>query len=228
MIRKPNFKLNWKYALGELVLIFLGISLAITFQNWNEGRKMDNLKFVYYDRLLIDLESDNEQIDLLFQEAYGYMSIHNSVDSIMKINGSQDETQKLILESIMNLGYFEFFAHTDTYDDLVASGNLKVLDEEIRSDLVSLSNLHVKFTRYEEGNNSLAFDMMNEIVKIQPFYEVNDSWRKFIGPTSPDGRVLLFNFLKTKKGADERAITRYKEVKELNNKLIVKINSLKK
>ena len=35
MIRKPNFKLNWKYALGELALIFLGISLAIAFQNWN-------------------------------------------------------------------------------------------------------------------------------------------------------------------------------------------------
>lgn len=36
MIRKPQFKLNWKYALGEIALIFIGISLAIAVQNWNE------------------------------------------------------------------------------------------------------------------------------------------------------------------------------------------------
>ncbi|NVJ45952.1 MAG: hypothetical protein HWE07_02460, partial [Cytophagia bacterium] len=41
MIRKQNFKLNWKYAMGEVALIFIGISLAIAFQNWNEDRKQN-------------------------------------------------------------------------------------------------------------------------------------------------------------------------------------------
>jgi len=44
MIRKPHFKFNWKYALGEIFLIFVGISLAIAFDNWNEDRKRDQLE----------------------------------------------------------------------------------------------------------------------------------------------------------------------------------------
>ena len=32
-------KINWKYAIGEVILIFLGITLAIAFDNWNEWRR---------------------------------------------------------------------------------------------------------------------------------------------------------------------------------------------
>lgn len=39
MSKKPGLKLNWKYALGEVALIFIGISLAIAFQNFNEERR---------------------------------------------------------------------------------------------------------------------------------------------------------------------------------------------
>lgn len=35
MIRKLNFKLNWKYAPGEVLLIFIGISLAGSDQEIN-------------------------------------------------------------------------------------------------------------------------------------------------------------------------------------------------
>ncbi|WP_262910644.1 hypothetical protein [Psychroserpens luteolus] len=30
--------INWKYAFGELLLIFLGITIAIWFNNWNETK----------------------------------------------------------------------------------------------------------------------------------------------------------------------------------------------
>ena len=32
-------KINWQYAIGEVILIFVGITLAIAFNNWNEERK---------------------------------------------------------------------------------------------------------------------------------------------------------------------------------------------
>lgn len=63
MIRKPNFKLNWKYALGELVLIFLGISLAIWFNNWNDLQKRKRLE----KDILLQIQRDikTNQDDLL-------------------------------------------------------------------------------------------------------------------------------------------------------------------
>lgn len=32
-------KINWQYAVGEVILIFVGITMAIAFDNWNEDRK---------------------------------------------------------------------------------------------------------------------------------------------------------------------------------------------
>jgi hypothetical protein len=71
MIRKKNLKLNWKYALGEIVLIFLGISLAVGFQNWNQTRLDGNKEEVILNALktnlgffIQELETKNKKEDL--------------------------------------------------------------------------------------------------------------------------------------------------------------------
>lgn len=65
MIRKPNFKLNWKYALGEIALIFIGISLAIAFQNWNDKRiELKEVK-AYLDKISTNVKADLENLQEL-------------------------------------------------------------------------------------------------------------------------------------------------------------------
>lgn len=68
MIRKLNFKLSLKYALGELVLIFLGISLAIAFQNWNDNRKVKRQALEILSEIEENLAQDitalNELVDV--------------------------------------------------------------------------------------------------------------------------------------------------------------------
>ena len=62
MIRKPNFKLNWKYALGELVLIFMGISLAIWFNNWNDQRKRNRLEKEILIQIYNDVRANQDDL----------------------------------------------------------------------------------------------------------------------------------------------------------------------
>jgi hypothetical protein len=71
MIRKRNIKLNWKYALGEVVLIFLGISLAVGFQNWNQTRIDGNKEESVLNSLrtnlgffINELEANNKEEEL--------------------------------------------------------------------------------------------------------------------------------------------------------------------
>lgn len=52
--------INWKYAIGEVVLIFLGISLAISFNNWNDLRKRRQLEKEILELILLDLEREEE------------------------------------------------------------------------------------------------------------------------------------------------------------------------
>lgn len=44
MIRKLFRKISWKYALGEILLIFIGITMAIWFNNWNESKKAKKIE----------------------------------------------------------------------------------------------------------------------------------------------------------------------------------------
>ena len=53
-----NLKLNWKYALGEITLIFLGISLAVAFDNYNQYLTKDKTQKVFLEEIRTDLYQD--------------------------------------------------------------------------------------------------------------------------------------------------------------------------
>ena len=49
-----------KYAIGEIVLVVLGILIALQINNWNENRKDRILEKEYLTRIKSDLEIDQE------------------------------------------------------------------------------------------------------------------------------------------------------------------------
>lgn len=67
---KKAFKLNWKYALGEIILIFIGISLAVGFQNWSELRKRKQLEKDVLKQLYLDIYNSLGDVrsDLVYLE----------------------------------------------------------------------------------------------------------------------------------------------------------------
>ncbi|NND12245.1 MAG: hypothetical protein HKN96_13675, partial [Flavobacteriaceae bacterium] len=48
----------FKYAIGEIVLVMIGILLALQVNNWNEARKVANKELQLYSDILNDLESE--------------------------------------------------------------------------------------------------------------------------------------------------------------------------
>ncbi|MFC2147816.1 hypothetical protein [Eudoraea sp.] len=50
--------LNWKYILGEILLIFFGISLAIWFNNWNEDSKINTNKKIALDKIEDEIQNN--------------------------------------------------------------------------------------------------------------------------------------------------------------------------
>ena len=47
-----------KYAIGEIILVVIGILIALQINNWNEDRKSEAKKQDYYVQLLDDLNND--------------------------------------------------------------------------------------------------------------------------------------------------------------------------
>ena len=58
----------FKYAIGEIVLVMIGILLALQINTWNENRKLNAIKDNNYLQLLEDLKSDKLFIDEVIEK----------------------------------------------------------------------------------------------------------------------------------------------------------------
>lgn len=51
------------YALGEIILVMIGILLALKVNNWNEERKARIVEANFFNDVLVDLKKDEEKLD---------------------------------------------------------------------------------------------------------------------------------------------------------------------
>ena len=62
LMEKNKTRKYLKYALGEIILVVIGILIALTINNWNENRKLHNQEIIYLNNLKNDI---NDQIQML-------------------------------------------------------------------------------------------------------------------------------------------------------------------
>jgi len=58
-----------KYAIGEIILVVLGILIALKITDWNENRKSRILEQNYIHELKIDLQKDSVAIQKLLKDS---------------------------------------------------------------------------------------------------------------------------------------------------------------
>jgi len=99
---RKNYNFNWKYVLGEILLLFIGISLAIWFNNWNTSNKANDAKDLAIVKIKEEIENNhkelvyaqtkNERIRIAFSE---YQKIfHNNSSEVVTSPKHLDSLQK--------------------------------------------------------------------------------------------------------------------------------------
>ena len=58
------------YAVGEIILVVIGILIALQINNWNENRKDKILEKEYLNRLLSDIEFDQQWLKTYTLDRY--------------------------------------------------------------------------------------------------------------------------------------------------------------
>ena len=51
-----------KYAIGEIVLVVIGILIALSINNWNESQKSEKAEMRYYNQMLAELIADKNEV----------------------------------------------------------------------------------------------------------------------------------------------------------------------
>ncbi|WP_424120108.1 DUF6090 family protein, partial [Robiginitalea sp.] len=71
----------FKYAIGEIILVVIGILIALQINNWNENRKAIEREHALYQNILIDLENEdvilNSALKVYKQHSDAYYHIYH-------------------------------------------------------------------------------------------------------------------------------------------------------
>ncbi len=131
-----------KYAIGEIILVVFGILIALQINNWNENRKKEKLKDSYKVSLINDLSKDTLMLGKLISENYRVMNAlrmqqkrflgpETPIDTLIKI--AKDE-----FDPELNT---RFKYNRNTFNTLIASGNIDLFSKEFNDKLMALISL---------------------------------------------------------------------------------------
>jgi protein associated with RNAse G/E len=166
-----------RYAIGEIVLVVIGILIALAINNWNENRKAALQEDLYLNRLL----SETNQDLIHFAESINSLEKGNQTivlfSEAIKSEAIQDSLLLQRASDYFKYGsiYPVFTSSRSTFDDLSSTGNLKIIKNiKLREALVKY------YADYEQAKelNQVAVDwalpldapftVENDIMKYEP------------------------------------------------------------
>jgi len=133
-----------KYAVGEIILVVIGILIALQINNWNENRKLGEKRKNFYKQLILDLNNDIEYSKTLISDFEFDSEEYQNYKEIFEVPGLN------ALSTIQNLSKFQFSARsmefeTNTIESLINTGEMSILPQEVKT----------RITRYLGYQNNL-------------------------------------------------------------------------
>jgi len=125
-----------KYAIGEIVLVVIGILIALSINNWNQNRTNNIEEHNYYCKFLDDVRQDREMLNE--QREIAKLRLHHSNRLLQNL---QSENVNLAdLANDMKLSVQSINANLEptkiAFEDLKSSGSLKIIrDDAIKNKL---------------------------------------------------------------------------------------------
>jgi hypothetical protein len=158
-----------KYAIGEIVLVVIGILIALQINTWNEGRKIRTIKMESYSNLMRSLRKDSLELVKIIEFQTKSLEAQNiiikSQTSELTKNMSATEITKMLYD-IYN-GAYSFFPKYGTYNSIVANRGLDIIESEsIKSNLIDLYDYWCR--RYENVDDVLDKKYHN---LLYPFFQ---------------------------------------------------------
>jgi len=160
LLSKSKFTPYLLYAIGEIVLVVVGILLALQINNWNENRKIKTEEIRMLNSFAVDLQNDIELLDLNIIRTTERAA---RIDTIFEIlaNPSDEYLNDFIrLQSdVMEDNYF--ISNKGTFDQAVSSGIIKYIkNDDLRGQLFNYYNT----VSNDKGDDQAIYKITNDFI----------------------------------------------------------------
>jgi len=163
MLTESNFKKYLIYALGEILLVMIGISLAFQVSNWDNNRIKRNAEIRFYENIKEQIQDDKGLIQSQKDFNNHFMTQFKYASEIIEDNDrSKLDTLGLIVRNLSQ--YSDFDKQGNIYETMVNSGQINLLqNHKIVNGIRELEEMYIYINRME----SIHYDvMMNHTVAV--------------------------------------------------------------
>lgn len=152
LLAQSAFRRYALYALGEILLVVVGILLALQINLWNQERELRKIQKLYLLRIQDDIQTMIAHT-AKFEQAEEYLEYTLRALRIVEKCEADDEERAILYDVLANHQALSLFPIERTaYDEILSAGILG----QIRNDSLkrSLSSL---YARIESSQNSLSY-----------------------------------------------------------------------
>ncbi|MCX2719179.1 DUF6090 family protein [Lentiprolixibacter aurantiacus] len=165
LLTENNFRKYMIYAIGEIILVVIGILIALQINNWNEGRKEFRKSKALLEEFRRDLARDTIESNLVMGKLARRIKIESWALNLTSYNPRQLDSLELVFFS----PYYQLSMTARTFNKLQNSEN---------PNLSGFENLQNNLTKYYTDTKYLL-DAYNEEEKHYAFYsEINQVIRE--------------------------------------------------
>jgi hypothetical protein len=135
--------------IGEFFLIVIGVLVALAVETALESRQDDGLRDEYIARIKLDIESDKRAVR---HRIDFFSDVQQFSDQILVwLDTDVPVDHDVLLAAFYAAEVWPFVTNSSTYEDLLSTGNIRLLDDlDFRA---SLSNYHNKANTSRSGWN---------------------------------------------------------------------------
>ncbi|NNF36766.1 MAG: hypothetical protein HKN68_21875 [Saprospiraceae bacterium] len=181
LVRKGEVRKYLLYAIGEILLVMIGILLALQVNNWNENRKSKNIAQSHLVSLKEDLKADQDQLTMNEE----YINMYEKAGFNVWNQLYEDEKEvdnSTVNEDFLKLHLFREFSPAKTaYENLVNSGGINhIKNERLLKLLTTYYSIEPFAIRSREQRSRLTNEYDPFRIKYAPDGMLRDYFEKAI------------------------------------------------
>lgn len=169
MLKENRLSKYIVYAIGEIILVVIGILIALSINNKNEIRKQRDLELHYLSNIKTDLILNIKHLDNYINRRE--TSINSANEIIAHYEGKPIKDLKAFSRHTVNIyTWRKFFQINNTFQELMNSGNLALISNDSIKDV--LLNMESLYKVMKDGETHFRYD--SEILLYEPSYNMMD------------------------------------------------------
>jgi hypothetical protein len=177
LIPENKFGRYFFYAIGEIVLVVIGILIALSINNWNQNRLNKNEEHKYLAELKKEILANNKLLDSYVKTRLpvkidGLLLAKKYAEGKINVNDTLNFLNSVSLGGIITTGLE--MLNRNTYNELLSTGNFQLLSK----DSIKTTVKYYYWGLAADENSILIYksDFTKYVAELRPFNASNPDY----------------------------------------------------